>query len=563
MPKKFAFAVFALLLALRLLLLEYPALIDPTEGRYAYVAQEMVVSGDWVTPKLPGAEGPIPYLGKPPLHFWISAALLTLFGMEEWVARLPSFLALLVVCWCVFEIGKAYLTPDRVILSPLIVVSSGLGWVTSGLVIIDLTLTATVCLAVTGLLLWKKTLSPGWSYLIFFGLSLAFLTKGPIGIALFALPVILSEYPFSFKRLNQPDGILKLPWLRGIGICFLTVAPWFIFCELRNPGFIKYFFINENLLRFFVSEYGDRYGNGHHYPYGASWWMFCATFVPWTPLLAYTLYLRRRAAWSSISSLRNWAELDYSTKFFVSWFLAPLAIFTFSKQLHIGYIVPALPGAALLLGSLLEFELKKRVCSTHRFFIALCGLLSVSFFAIGLRGSASADLVLLSILPLVISLCAFYAARKPFTSVLYLILGIALSMTSSMSLALTAFAGVIGDRNSTEAIMDCMANDDLNLTPDITVFGSTNFSAMYYSRAWEEEFPRKVEVVTLTDDSADLNESSDIIIRRGALKNASSDVRNNYDLMTSEGRWVWLHKRNVPITVSKCQLVKPFEFLPD
>ena len=49
-------------------------LVEPTEGRYAQISQEMAFSGDWVTPRLLIDGEQVPFLGKPPLFFW-SAAL--------------------------------------------------------------------------------------------------------------------------------------------------------------------------------------------------------------------------------------------------------------------------------------------------------------------------------------------------------------------------------------------------------------------------------------------------------------------------------------------------------
>src|SRR5574337_468719 len=45
-------------------------LLHPDEGRYAEIAREMTVSGDWVTPRLDG----IKYFEKPPLQYWLTAA---------------------------------------------------------------------------------------------------------------------------------------------------------------------------------------------------------------------------------------------------------------------------------------------------------------------------------------------------------------------------------------------------------------------------------------------------------------------------------------------------------
>jgi len=45
--------------------LDLRKLQHPDEGRYAEIAREMAVSGDWVTPRLNG----IKYFEKPPLQY--------------------------------------------------------------------------------------------------------------------------------------------------------------------------------------------------------------------------------------------------------------------------------------------------------------------------------------------------------------------------------------------------------------------------------------------------------------------------------------------------------------
>ena len=52
------------------------ALIEPDEARYAQIALEMVHTGDWLVPRLHGE----PYLDKPPLLYWLTAASFQAFG---------------------------------------------------------------------------------------------------------------------------------------------------------------------------------------------------------------------------------------------------------------------------------------------------------------------------------------------------------------------------------------------------------------------------------------------------------------------------------------------------
>ena len=59
--------------------------LRPTdEGRYAEIAREMAVSGDWVTIRYHDLK----YFEKPPFHLWVTALVYHAFGVGEWQARL-------------------------------------------------------------------------------------------------------------------------------------------------------------------------------------------------------------------------------------------------------------------------------------------------------------------------------------------------------------------------------------------------------------------------------------------------------------------------------------------
>src|SRR5262245_37990510 len=92
--------LFVVLLALVCYLLFFHGLqrlgfVGPDEPRYAAVAREMLVSGDYVTPRLHG----LPWFEKPVLLYWGSALGYAIFGLNEFGARFPSALG---ATLCVF-----------------------------------------------------------------------------------------------------------------------------------------------------------------------------------------------------------------------------------------------------------------------------------------------------------------------------------------------------------------------------------------------------------------------------------------------------------------------------
>src|SRR5579864_7807694 len=67
-------------------------LFTPDEGRYSEVAREMVVSGDYITPRLNG----VAFLDKPALYYWLQAIAIHFFGLKEWTLRLwPALMGIL------------------------------------------------------------------------------------------------------------------------------------------------------------------------------------------------------------------------------------------------------------------------------------------------------------------------------------------------------------------------------------------------------------------------------------------------------------------------------------
>ena len=66
-------------------------LFNPDEGRYAEIPREMLERGDWVIPHLNGLD----YIEKPPLQYWATALSYSVFGVNNFSARLYTALCAL------------------------------------------------------------------------------------------------------------------------------------------------------------------------------------------------------------------------------------------------------------------------------------------------------------------------------------------------------------------------------------------------------------------------------------------------------------------------------------
>jgi 4-amino-4-deoxy-L-arabinose transferase-like glycosyltransferase len=350
--------------AARGLTLEFMGLIDPSESRYALVAATMYQDNAWLVPYLPAGDGNIPFLSKPPLHYWLTAIAYSLFGIDEWTSRLPSFLALTAI---IITIALTHARHQRSrstgLLASLMLVTAPFPFFIFGGSTLDATLTAAVSCA---LLIFKHAVlhynSPfrPWYFALFWVFAAAgFLIKGPIALVLIGGPIAAIWVFLRFPRLCSKKELFF-----GIAILIGATLPYFIALELATPGGLRYMFVNENIQRFLSSDYGDKFGDGHKRAYGSIWWMYAATTLPWVLLLLpssirSTLLSDIKRFWpvtnkagSRLPELHD-PEGSHWVLFLFVWSFLPAVFFTFARQVLPPYILPAIPGFFLLLASLI------------------------------------------------------------------------------------------------------------------------------------------------------------------------------------------------------------------
>ena len=350
---RLAFWILLAALAARTVAMGFLPLTDATEGRYALVAKGMAETGDWVTPRVWMFDKNIPFLGKPPLFFWAAAASMRLFGINEFASRLPSTVAAIALLGLLYGVMERYGGKRSGMLSVLVTASCGFFLAMTGIVAVDMVFSACVAGSLLAYFAFpcepEKGLRRRWSLLVFLLLAAGFLTKGPVALVLFGLPVLLWTARWSTWRLLRDHR-----WLTGAALFIALTTPWFVACELRNPGFLTYFFVNENFLRFITPDYGDAYGNGHVYPRGAAILMFLAATAPWSLLGLWRLL--RAKPWAATLGLR-----DKNAEFLLLSFLTGTLFWCLARQLLFTYLLPMVP----LFAAWLVFTMKSEEARTR------------------------------------------------------------------------------------------------------------------------------------------------------------------------------------------------------
>ncbi len=349
--------------------LDMRALFSPDEGRYAEIPREMLASGDWITPRL----NDLKYFEKPPLQYWLTAIAFSLFGQEEWAARLApaalGFVALLMVLYT----GNKLLGARAGALAALVLASSWAFYLSSQFLTLDMTLSAFLTFALCAFMLAQRhgrteKHRSRWMMFAWVALAMAFLSKGLIALVLPGLALVtysLWTRDFAvWQRLRTATG----------GCIFIAlVAPWLVAVQLENPEFFHFFFIHEHIDRFAQS--------GHSRP--GAWWYYIPVILlgtlPWTPSLV-------QAVFEKNSPLRSWAapaKTFSPAKFCLAWTLSTVVFFSLSQSKLPAYIIPVLPATALLLGSWLRDLLPGKIVVPAWTSLLAGSLLVVVFLNIG------------------------------------------------------------------------------------------------------------------------------------------------------------------------------------
>src|SRR5437660_474374 len=207
-----------------------PSLMDDVDAVHGQMARNMLDSGDWTIAHLDG----VPYIEKAPLIYWLIAFAYRIFGVHDWVARIPIALAAVLLCWVTARYGRWAFGRRAGFYAGLAMATCAGLFLFTRILIPDVILTLAVCL---GFWSFQRVLEEDephprrWAALLAASLGVGLLLKGliavvvPVGGALLYLAItrqIFSRHVW--KRLQLFTGSL---------IILAIAAPWHLLATLR------------------------------------------------------------------------------------------------------------------------------------------------------------------------------------------------------------------------------------------------------------------------------------------------------------------------------------------
>lgn len=340
------------------------SLTNPDEVFYAQTAREMASRHQWLTPVLFDK----PQFEKPIALYWLLRAAFLVFGENSSGARFfPAVFACAGVLGVYFLGLLGFRDRKKAFISSLVLMSCGLYVGLARTVFTDMIFS--VCILFSFLaFFWGYSIRPRRDLglvLFFFFAALAVLTKGPLGIGIPLIAVMLfllfaKDFRFLFCR--------GLVW--GIMVFVLLSFPWYMLM-IRKYGaaFTGEFFYNDHIRRFLEAEH---IANDTWYFYPLS---ILGCFFPWSlfivPSLAYVFRNKLKSAPVYI--------------FILCWMAAVFVIFQSARSKLVSYILPLFAPLALVMGDFISDKLiyrEKGLAGIKVVFLLSWGILSLLFAAV-------------------------------------------------------------------------------------------------------------------------------------------------------------------------------------
>jgi 4-amino-4-deoxy-L-arabinose transferase-like glycosyltransferase len=361
-----------------------PQLWDDDEPRNAACAREMLARGDWVVPTFNQELR----TQKPVLLYWLMMTSYSVFGVNEFAARLPSAILAVGATLVTFHLGRLLFNARAGLLGALMMATCLMFGVAGRAATPDSSLIFFTTLSLLAFV-WAVSRRQGafcshsprrttyrdflpvrWIdfVIVFAAMAVAELAKGPIGLALplatiglFLLLVHRSTGMAAESHISRLVGFVHrfaaTTWaLRPFTILLVVgaiAAPWYVLVDLRTGGaWTRGFFGYENLTRFQTAMEGHSGPVFYYIP------AILVGFFPWSIVLPASVWFCVRDAWRRGSQQPAHLLL-------VCWAGLWIGLFSIAGTKLPTYVLPAYPALALMSAAFVDRWLADPRCVPH------------------------------------------------------------------------------------------------------------------------------------------------------------------------------------------------------
>ncbi|WP_248739789.1 lipid IV(A) 4-amino-4-deoxy-L-arabinosyltransferase [Pseudomonas sp. MWU12-2029] len=307
----------------------------PDETRYAQISQDMLLSGNWVSPHFMGLR----YFEKPIAGYWMIALGQELFGQNLFGVRFASALSTgLSVLLCFLVARRLWNEPRKSFICALLYMSFTVVAGQAGYANLDPQFTFWVNLSLVALWFAVDSRSTRQRVISWAVLGLAcgmgFMTKGFLA---WLLPVLIA-LPWMLWQKRWRELLIYGPV--AVAVAIIVSLPWVLAVHSQEPDYWRFFFWHEHIRRF----------AGDDAQHDAPWWFYLPLLVafslPWVGMLVPAF----KQAWQT--------RTQPGIAFLLLWLVMPLAFFSTANGKLPTYILPCLLPLALLLGHALADRLR-------------------------------------------------------------------------------------------------------------------------------------------------------------------------------------------------------------
>ena len=518
--RKAIISAIVIVVILRLFTLGCPPFLDRTEARAALISKIVLETGQPFVLQSP-IEGVLtPYWAKPPLHYWIGAIGQALFGSGEVGARIPGFVGYLATLVLTFAFGRKFFAEDTALRAVLVLASTPLFNVISGLALPDNTflcfITSAIVLSYFSLV--ERSLVGGIVQAGLGGASLALsvLTKGPVGLILTWIPLLV----WTLLQDKRPKDLLVKAVAHLLAILIITV-PVFTQLEIQNPGYLKYMILKENIGRYLQPDSIVTFGSVHRLYFGLGVIYGVVGFLPWS------ISLFRLSWFKGLIKERN-----SNKEFLVYCAFWPMIFFSFTRSALGTYILPSLPFLSLLFAQMLTV-VKPNDGALLRVGVLLC---TIGSFAFGMSADLDREHTTYAVLLIAtLAMCGLIGERKRTLPRFAVCLAIVLAIST---VSLNAY---LSDRFSTKHVL--AAIDESHVAGLRAFTWETPYSAYMYDSALFRNL-----LVQRNASTSNLNVSDEEVQAKTCDSAVVSKKKDLHLLKKSpeasqlhrHGKWLWI-----------------------